>query len=142
MSATPAKPDYEGVHQHDERPAPPPDRVIVYALLVLGLSKCSRRPPRRRPRSARARLGIRVSSAEGGHLTLLAASIRTWPIYLPTLAALLGIGASWLVSLFALIACVAVALSVRKQGLHDKMAGAVIPATRSLGRAGRPKPGR
>jgi len=120
----PAKPDYEAfINMMNALLSP--DRVIVYALLVWAYFVLQETSSAQATLGKRM-LGIRVSNAEGGRLTLLAASIRTWPIYLPTLAALLGIGASWLVSLFALIACVAVAFSVRKQGLHDKMAGAIL----------------
>lgn len=71
-------------------------------------------------------LGIRVSTEAGARLSVAAASLRAWPIYLPTLASLGGTSLSSLASLAALVACVAVAFSVRKQGLHDKMAGALL----------------
>jgi len=71
-------------------------------------------------------LGIRVSTETGARLSLAAASLRSWPIYLPTIASLGGTGLSTVASLVALVACIAVAFSVRKQGLHDKMAGAVL----------------
>lgn len=71
-------------------------------------------------------LGIRVSTDTGGRLSLAAASLRAWPVYLPTVASLGGTGLSSLGGLVALVACVAVAFSARKQGLHDKMARAVL----------------
>jgi uncharacterized RDD family membrane protein YckC len=120
----PAKPDYQAF-LNMMNALLTPDRLIVYAVLVWAYFVFQEASSAQATLGKRM-LGIRVSNAEGGRLTLLGASIRTWPIYLPTLAALLGIGVSWLVSFFALVACVAVAFSVRKQGLHDKMAGAIL----------------
>jgi uncharacterized RDD family membrane protein YckC len=102
-----------------------PDRVIVYALMVWTYFVFQETSAAQATLGKRM-LGIRVSTDTGERLTLLTASIRAWPVYLPTLAGLLGIGMSWLICLFALVACVAVAFSSRKQGLHDRMAGALL----------------
>jgi len=71
-------------------------------------------------------LGIRVSTLDGARLNLLVASLRAWPIYLPSVASIIGLGITTIVMIAALIACVSVAFSARKQGIHDKMAGAVL----------------
>lgn len=71
-------------------------------------------------------VGIRVATEAGGRLSLGAATIRTWPMYLHNIAWLVSGWLSSLVLLMAFIACIAVAFSNRKQGLHDKMAGAVL----------------
>ena len=71
-------------------------------------------------------LGLRVSTAEGGRLDLAKASLRTWPIYLPWAALLLGTGVASLVYFVAILACLAVAFSSRKQGIHDRMAGTIV----------------
>jgi uncharacterized RDD family membrane protein YckC len=71
-------------------------------------------------------IGIRVSTETGGRLSLGAASLRTWPMYLHNIAWLVSGWLSSLVLFAAFIACVAVAFSGRKQGLHDKMAGAIL----------------
>jgi uncharacterized RDD family membrane protein YckC len=71
-------------------------------------------------------LGIRVSTEAGGRLGLGAATIRAWPMYLHNVAWLVSGWLSGLVLVLAFISCVAVAFSGRKQGLHDKMAGAVL----------------
>jgi len=71
-------------------------------------------------------LGIRVSTEEVAKLSLLAATIRSWPLYLNSLA---WAGGGWLggpVSLAVIVSCISVAFSSRKQGLHDKMAGALL----------------
>jgi uncharacterized RDD family membrane protein YckC len=71
-------------------------------------------------------LGIRVANDAGNRLSLAAASIRAWPMYLPHAAWLVSFWLGNLVTLVAFIACVSVAFSGRKQGLHDKMAGAIL----------------
>jgi uncharacterized RDD family membrane protein YckC len=71
-------------------------------------------------------LGIRVSTADGARLSIGASTIRTWPLYLNSAGWIADAWLGGLVSLLALIACVSVAFSDRKQGLHDKMAGAVL----------------
>jgi uncharacterized RDD family membrane protein YckC len=71
-------------------------------------------------------LGIRVSTEDGGRLSLATASIRAWPLYLPNIAWLIGSWLGGLVALAAFVACICVAFSDRKQGLHDRMAGAIL----------------
>jgi uncharacterized RDD family membrane protein YckC len=71
-------------------------------------------------------LGIRVSTEDGGRLSLASASLRAWPLYLPNIAWLVGSWLGGLVGLAAFVACICVAFSERKQGLHDRMAGAVL----------------
>lgn len=71
-------------------------------------------------------LGIRVSRADGSRLSLGAATLRTWPMYLHNIAWLVSGSLNFVVLFLALIACIAVAFSSRKQGLHDKMAGAFL----------------
>jgi uncharacterized RDD family membrane protein YckC len=71
-------------------------------------------------------LGIRVSREDGSRLSLGAATLRVWPMYLHNLVWLVSGWLSSLVLFLAFIACIAVAFSSRKQGLHDKMAGALL----------------
>ncbi|MCF8531700.1 MAG: RDD family protein [Reyranella sp.] len=71
-------------------------------------------------------LGIRVSATDGTRLDLAKASLRAWPIFLPNAAWLVSSGLAMLVGLVALVACLTVAFSSRKQGIHDMMAGAVL----------------
>jgi len=120
----PANPDVEAFVQYLESLATPRE-VIVYALLVWAYFAFQESSSAQATLGKRM-LGIRVSSESGARLSLGAATIRTWPIYLPTLASLGGTWLSTLVVLIALIACLAVAFAARKQGLHDKMAGAVL----------------
>ncbi len=102
-----------------------PREVIVYALLVWAYFAFQESSSVQATLGKRM-LGIRVSTESGARLSLGAATIRTWPIYLPTVASLGGTWLSTLVGLIAFIACLAVAFAARKQGLHDKMAGAVL----------------
>jgi uncharacterized RDD family membrane protein YckC len=71
-------------------------------------------------------LGIRVSAENGARLSLAAASIRAWPMYLANIGWLLAGWLGSLVTLASFVACLSVAFAARKQGLHDKMAGAIL----------------
>lgn len=77
-------------------------------------------------------LGLKVTTMDGGRLSLGQAAVRAWPFYLGGLAgaadALVGTGMilSLIVGVAALIALLVIAFSSNKQGLHDKMAGALV----------------
>jgi uncharacterized RDD family membrane protein YckC len=71
-------------------------------------------------------LGIRVATEDGARLSLGAATIRAWPLYLNSASWIFGAWLGGLVTLLAFVACVSVAFTSRKQGLHDKMAGALL----------------
>ena len=71
-------------------------------------------------------LGIRVSTEDGARLGIGASTIRAWPLYLNSAGWIADAWLGGLISLLAFVACVSVAFSSRKQGLHDKMAGAVL----------------
>jgi uncharacterized RDD family membrane protein YckC len=71
-------------------------------------------------------VGIRVTTDEGVRLSLGTASIRAWPMYLPNVAFLAAGWLGWLLGLVGFIACLSVAFTARKQGLHDRMAGAIL----------------
>lgn len=124
VAPLPEEPDLEAVIEYLNSLVPP-RQMVVYAAIVwayFAFQECS---------SAQATLGkrmlgIRVSTESGARLSLLSASLRSWPMWLPSVAALAGAGVSTLVGLIAFVACITVAFSVRKQGLHDKMAGAVL----------------
>jgi uncharacterized RDD family membrane protein YckC len=102
-----------------------PRQMIVYALIVWAYFAFQESSSAQATLGKRM-LGIRVSTENGRQLSLLTASLRAWPVYLPSVAAMAGSAFSTLVGLLALISCIAVAFSARKQGLHDKMAGAVL----------------
>ena len=102
-----------------------PRQMIVYAVIVWAYFAFQESSSAQATLGKRM-LGIRVSTENGGRLSLLTASLRAWPIYLPSVAALAGSGFSTLVGLVALASCIAVAFSARKQGLHDRMAGALL----------------
>ena len=102
-----------------------PRQLIVYAAIVWAYFAFQESSSAQATIGKRM-MGIRVSTESGERLSLVTASLRAWPIYLPSVAALAGSGFSSLVGLIAFISCIAVAFSARKQGLHDKMAGAIL----------------
>jgi uncharacterized RDD family membrane protein YckC len=102
-----------------------PEKIVTYAVLAWAYFALQESSSAQATVGKRL-LGLRVSKVDGSRLSLGGATIRVWPMYLPTIASLPGFGFSSLVSLLAFIACVAVAFSARKQGLHDKMAGAIL----------------
>ena len=102
-----------------------PRQMIVYAAIVWAYFAFQESSSAQATLGKRM-MGIRVSAESGARLSLLTASLRAWPIYLPSVAALGGSSISTLVGLIAFVSCIAVAFSARKQGLHDKMAGAVL----------------
>jgi uncharacterized RDD family membrane protein YckC len=102
-----------------------PRQVIVYAAVVWAYFAFQESSSAQATLGKRM-MGIRVSTENGARLSLVTASLRAWPIWLPSVAALAGSSISSVVGLVAFISCIAVAFSARKQGLHDKMAGAVL----------------
>ena len=86
------------------------DAVIAWAYFALQESSTAQATIGKRL------LGIRVSTEDGGRLSLAAASLRAWPLYLPNVAWLVGSWLGGLVALAAFIACICVAFSDRKIG--------------------------
>jgi uncharacterized RDD family membrane protein YckC len=77
-------------------------------------------------------VGLRVTDKQGNRLSIPAAALRSWPAWAP--AALLVLDArvgtnGMLLNAAApasLLACLTVAITPRKRGLHDMMAGALV----------------
>ena len=65
-------------------------------------------------------LGLRVTGLDGGRISLLTAILRCWPLWLPGLFSTV-VGLNFLVGAAAIAACIAVAFTRRKQGLHDML---------------------
>jgi uncharacterized RDD family membrane protein YckC len=105
--------------------AMPLQQIVLATVLIWAYFVFQESSPVQATLGKRA-LGIRVSSVAGGRLDLWKATIRAWPMFLPNAAWLLGVGIATLVGLAALIACLTVAFTSRKQGLHDTMAGAIL----------------
>jgi uncharacterized RDD family membrane protein YckC len=120
----PPDPDFEAVMQFVENLSRPRE-TIIYAVLVWAYFAFQESSSAQGALGKRM-LGIRVGREDGGRLSLGTATVRAWPIYLPGLATLAGTGVGSLVMLIALISCLVVAFSSRKQGLHDRMAGALL----------------
>lgn len=109
--------------------AMPLQQVILYTVIVWGYFALQESSSAQATLGKRA-LGIRVSSLDGARLDFAKASLRAWPMFLPNAAWILGASMASLVGLVAFVACLTVAFSGRKQGLHDMMAGALVLKTR------------
>ena len=70
-------------------------------------------------------LRLRVTGLDGARVSLLTASLRCWPLWLPGLVSMV-VGLNFFVGAAAIAACVAVAFTRRKQGLHDMMARCLV----------------
>ena len=77
-------------------------------------------------------LGLRVTGLDGARVSLLTASFRSWPRWLPVLLGVVGV-LDAVAGAAALAACLAAAFTRRKQGLHDMMARCLVMR--------RPRPG-
>ena len=72
-------------------------------------------------------LKIKVTDLDGQRISIATATIRTWPLWLAPLAA--AVGAHLVEAVFSLVAMasyLAVAVTARKQGLHDLVAGCLV----------------
>ena len=77
-------------------------------------------------------MGLRVTNRHGARLSILAAAVRSWPAWLP--AAFLVLDARFdangmllkVAGPASLLACLVVAVTPRKRGIHDLMAGALV----------------
>ena len=70
-------------------------------------------------------LGLRVTDLDGARISLLTASFRSWPRWLPGLLGVIGI-LDVVAAAAALAACLTVAFTRRRQGLHDLMARCLV----------------
>ena len=76
-------------------------------------------------------LGIKVCNYNGDRISLLTASYRAWPHWLPWLINMVAI-LSFIVTVASLLACLAVAFTKRKQGLHDMMSRCLVVKRRAV----------
>lgn len=76
-------------------------------------------------------LKIKVTDLGGGRVSLLTATFRSWPLWLPLLVGFVGTLAP-IAALAALAACIVVAFTKRKQGLHDMMAKCLVVQERAV----------
>ena len=119
--------EVDGARLETVRTAPTPLGAVVLGVVVwvyVALQECG---PRQATLGKRA-LGLRVTGQDGGRVSLLATSVRSWPRWLPGLLGTVGIPdtLSALAVAAALAACVAVAFTPRKRGLHDMMARCLV----------------
>jgi len=77
-------------------------------------------------------VGLRVTDRQGNRLSIPAAAVRSWPAWAPAALLVLDarLGTNGILANAAgpaaLLACVTVAITPRKRGLHDIMAGALV----------------
>ncbi len=76
-------------------------------------------------------LGIKVTDLGGSRIPLLTATFRSWPLWLPGLVGVVGT-LDAIAGLAALAACIVVAFTKRKQGLHDMMAKCLVVRRRAV----------
>ncbi len=82
-------------------------------------------------------VGLRVTDMYGRQLSVGAALFRAWPWWLSAAAGVIdGLLGTRVLAYFAallfLVACVAVAFTARKQGIHDIFAGCLITKRRAI----------
>jgi uncharacterized RDD family membrane protein YckC len=99
--------------------------VAVWAYLAL--QECSKA----QATLGKRLFGLRVCNYNGDRISLLTASYRTWPLWLPGLINSVAI-LDLIISLAALAACLSVAFTKQKQGLHDMMAGCLVVKRRAV----------
>ncbi len=95
--------------------------VGVATLAYIALQECGRAQATLGKRA----LGIKVCDYNGNKIGLLTASYRAWPLWLPGLINTVAI-LDLIVGLASLAACLTVAFTKRKQGLHDIMARCLV----------------
>jgi uncharacterized RDD family membrane protein YckC len=77
-------------------------------------------------------LGLKVTDTSGARLSLGHAIYRAWPYYLAALAGVVDALAgttpaiAGILGVVALISCIVVAFTAKKQGIHDMMAGTLV----------------
>jgi uncharacterized RDD family membrane protein YckC len=101
--------------------------LSVWTWAYIALQECSRVQATLGKRALR----IKVCNYNGDRISLFTASYRSWPHWLFILASL-TVNFGFIVLLVAVAACVSVAFTKRKQGLHDKMAGCLVVKRRAV----------
>ena len=103
--------------------------VVSYALswlgsivfgIALGVYTALQEAGRAQATIGKRMLGLRVTGLDGGRISLLTAILRCWPLWLPGLVSMV-VGLNFIVGFAAIAACIAVAFTRRKQGLHDML---------------------
>ena len=108
--------------------------VVSYALswlgsivfgIALGVYTALQEAGPARATLGKRMLGLRVTGFDGGRISLLRAGFRCWPLWLPGLVSMV-VGLNFVVGFAAIAACIAVAFTRRKQGLHDMLARCLV----------------
>ena len=116
--------EVDGARLQTVRYAPTKIGAVVLGIAVWAYAALQECGPRQATLGKRI-LGLRVTGLDGGRVSLLTASYRSWPRWLPGIMGVVGI-LDAVVALIALAACIAVAFTPRKRGLHDMMARCLV----------------
>ena len=108
--------------------------VVSYALswlgtvvfgIALGIYTAAQESGPAQATIGKRMLGLRVTGLDGGRISPPTAILRCWPLWLPGLVSMV-VGLNFLVGAAAIAACIAVAFTRRKQGLHDMLARCLV----------------
>ena len=108
--------------------------VVSYALswlgsavfgIALGVYTALQESSRAQATVGKRMLGLRVMGLDGGRISQFTAIYRCWPLWLPGLIGMVE-GLNYVVGFAAIAACIAVAFTRRKQGLHDMLARCLV----------------
>lgn len=105
----------------------PPLLVTILIVLLCWFYKAAMESSYHRATLGKKALGLQVIDVNGYALSFGTASLRAWPFYASgvgmVLDRMLGTGVlELLIVLFAIVSCLAIAFTERKQGIHDMMA--------------------
>ena len=108
---------------------PAPEMALLLAAIYWAYKVGMEASPWRGTLGKRA-MRLRVTDERGRRLSVLRATARSWITWAPMLAAVAGVAGD-ILGLLALISCIVVALTPRKQGAHDLLARCLVVRERA-----------
>lgn len=104
--------------------------MCIFILIIVSYhALCESSPMQATP--GKLLFAIKVTNATGGQIGLIRATIRTWPLWITAVFTIMDIatgdeGSGLIANLLAIVACIVVAFTEKKQGLHDMLAGTLL----------------